>query len=269
MRLTDLVSVDNRFEKSINLLLDLNNEKKVADYIPTRSSIAILCEYLKETQQYSGSRATALIGPYEKGKSHLLLVALYLLSVKKTTVAEKLIERITAVEPDCKELLNNIVNSDAKFLPVILNVNAGSTLDQTMIRSLSLALRRENLNDVAPDSYFTMALEMIDHWKNEYPLAYELFGTTLIEYNSSIDEIEKGLSQFDIKALELFRTIYPKMTAGSSFNPIINEDALSVYRSVNRRLHEKYGYKGIYIVFDEFSKYIEGHSEAGFAEDMK
>lgn len=269
MRLTDLVSVDNRFEKSINLLLDLNNEKKVADYIPTRSSVAVLRNYLDETLHYTGARATALIGPYGKGKSHLLLVVLYLLSTQKTSIAKKLAKRIASVDPECKELLGNIINSKSKFLPVILNVNSGSNLDQTMIRSLSLALRREKLSDVAPDSYFTMATETIEQWKRDYPQTYEAFENILIDYNSNIPVIEKGLSQYDLDSLELFKMVYPKLTSGSSFNPVINEDALSVYRSVNRRLHDKYGYKGIFIVFDEFSKYIEGHSEVGFSEDMK
>ena len=42
MRLKDLVQIDNRFEKSVNLLLDLNDKKKVNAYILTRSSINLL-----------------------------------------------------------------------------------------------------------------------------------------------------------------------------------------------------------------------------------
>ena len=105
MKLTDLISIDNRFEKSINLLLDLNNEKKVKDYIPTRSSIRLLREYLYETVVYTGSRATALIGPYGKGKSHLLLVLMYLLSMGKTAVSKELIKRVAVIDPDMKSLL--------------------------------------------------------------------------------------------------------------------------------------------------------------------
>ena len=269
MKLTDLVSVDNRFEKSINLLLDLNNEKKVADYIPTRSSIAILRDYLSETISFTGSRATALIGPYGKGKSHLLLVALYLLSVGETETAKKLEERITAIDPEIKELLTNVISSGSRFLPVILNVNSAPSLEQAFTRSLSLALRRDDLNDIAPDSYYAMAIEKIEQWKGTYPDTYEMFCDMLLSNHTDVEAMEKGLSQFNDDSLELFKALYPKLTSGGSFNPMINEDALTVYRSVNRRIRERYGYKGIFIVFDEFSKYIEGHSETGFAEDMK
>ncbi len=66
-----------------------------------------------------------------------------------------------------------------------------------------------------------------------------------------------------------FKDVYPTLTSGSEFNPDIEEDALTVYRSVNKRLCATHGYDGIYVVFDEFSKYIEGHTAEGFSADMK
>lgn len=269
MKLTDLISIDNRFEKSINLLLDLNNEKKVKDYIPTRSSIRLLQEYLSETINYTGSRATALIGPYGKGKSHLLLVLLYILSMGKTSVTKALIKRITSIDSDCGGLLKSVLNDKAKFLPVILNVNSSTNLEQTMIKSLVQALNQEKLYDAMPDSYFSMAIKIIEQWKDQYPNTYVAFCNALEAHQEDVQSFVVGLGMFDQNKLEIFRKIYPNLTSGSTFNPLINEDSVAVYRAVNRRLHERYGYKGIFVVFDEFSKYIEGHAEEGFADDMK
>ena len=61
MRLSDLVQIDNRFEKSVNLLLDLNDKNKINAYIPTRSSINLLKSYLGEISGFSGGRANILI----------------------------------------------------------------------------------------------------------------------------------------------------------------------------------------------------------------
>ena len=59
MRLVDLVRIDHRFEKSVNLLLDLNDESKLKLYIPTRSSIKLLAEYLEEVAGvYEGPPST-------------------------------------------------------------------------------------------------------------------------------------------------------------------------------------------------------------------
>ena len=73
MRLVDLVRIDHRFEKSVNLLLDLNDESKLKLYIPTRSSIKLLTEYLEEVDTFSGKRANILIGPYGKVDFHVKL----------------------------------------------------------------------------------------------------------------------------------------------------------------------------------------------------
>ena len=55
MRLSDVVSVDSRFEQSVNLMLDLNNEKKIEGYIPTRSSVNILQTYINDILDTNGS----------------------------------------------------------------------------------------------------------------------------------------------------------------------------------------------------------------------
>ena len=80
MKLLELVKIDNRFEKSVNLTLDLYVQDKIDGYIPTRSSVNILDSYINEVRSFRGNRATGLIGPYGKGKSHLLLVLLSILS---------------------------------------------------------------------------------------------------------------------------------------------------------------------------------------------
>ena len=42
MKLLELIKIDNRFEKSVNLTLDLYVQDKIDGYIPTRSSVNIL-----------------------------------------------------------------------------------------------------------------------------------------------------------------------------------------------------------------------------------
>jgi len=70
-------------------------------------------------------------------------------------------------------------------------------------------------------------------------------------------------------ALKIFEACYPALTAGSVFAPLVQMDALRVYQEINHQLVENYGYAGMILVFDEFSKYIEGHEKENFARDMK
>ena len=80
--LSDFVGFNSEFRNAINLELNLNHREKLLSYIPTKSSVDILKRYLKAIQKNS-SHASMLIGPYGKGKSHLLLVLLAIVSLDR------------------------------------------------------------------------------------------------------------------------------------------------------------------------------------------
>lgn len=266
MRLTELVKIDNRFEKSVNLLLDLNSQDKIDGYIPTRSSVKILGEYIDEVKSYSGNRASVLIGPYGKGKSHLLLVLLTILAQScQQSALDKLLNRIELVNSDVSSDIREIMSNDGVFLPVIINAGTG-TLNQAFMKGLTYALERDGLSDVIPDNYYSEAIRMIENWKQNFPDTYKALDAHL---DTTVPEFINALERFNENSLEKFREVYPALTSGGVFNPVVDNEIISVYRSVNRVLCEKHGYAGIYIVFDEFSKYIEGHTVERFAEDMK
>lgn len=268
MKLLELIKIDNRFEKSVNLTLDLYVQDKIDGYIPTRSSVNVLDSYINEVRSFSGNRATVLIGPYGKGKSHLLLVLLSILSQTcQMSAINKLVQRISAVNPDAAAHINDVMENQGHFLPVLINAGGNSSLNQAFMRGLTSALTRDGLDDVIPDNYYTESVKMLQNWQQNFLDTYKAFQKKLGK--EKIDSFIKKLESYDEKALEFFRAVYPELTSGGVFNPLIDNEVISVYQSVNRILREKYGYAGIYIIFDEFSKYIEGHTVEGFADDMK
>ena len=106
--LRDIIQFNSNFKTAINLYLSLNKAEKVLGYIPTKSSVSFLGEYLKAVLE-NKEQATLLVGPYGKGKSHLLLVLLAVLSMKKTPESESAIN----------ELIDNLENGtvDLELLP--------------------------------------------------------------------------------------------------------------------------------------------------------
>ena len=208
MRLSDVVSVDSRFEQSVNLMLDLNNEKKIEGYIPTRSSVNILQTYINDILDTNGSRATTLIGPYGKGKSHLLLVLLSLLRREKSKSMSRLINRVRTVDEKIAEDMEQIQESFSPFLPVIL-FPGQENLSNTFMKALSKALREEGLKDLVPDEYFSEAIKTIKRWKQHYTVTYETFKELLME---PVETFIKKLEMYDEKAMLQFRKMYPALT---------------------------------------------------------
>ena len=95
-QLKDFIEIDKKFQNSINLQLDIDNRKKLNNYIPTRSSINILNGFLENVIN-NKEKANILIGPYGKGKSHLLLVLLAILKESEDKTTEKLLNKIEKI----------------------------------------------------------------------------------------------------------------------------------------------------------------------------
>lgn len=273
-QLKEIIQIDKRFQSSINIQLDLQDQQKWNSYIPTRSSVSVLYSYLTHIDK-ERDKANILIGPYGKGKSHLLLVLLALISAKETRDLEGLIHKIGQIDLETASLIQKIREEHRPFLPVLVSGTAGD-LQQAFLLGLAEALKREGLSEIAPGSYYTEAVRTIEIWEEEYPQTYQHLEELLEEKQLSgirnAEQLKQCIAQGGSnqeKAYQFFVKLYPKLTAGAKFNPIIEVETLKLYKDMNHILCEKYGYGGIYIIFDEFSKYIEGHGRENFARDMK
>lgn len=265
-QLKDFIEIDKKFQNSINLQLDIDNRKKLNSYIPTRSSINILNGFLENVIN-NKEKANILIGPYGKGKSHLLLVLLAILKESEDKTTEKLINKIEKISDKTADNVRLIHKEYKPFLPVIIS-GTDRDLNHGFVLGLMEALKKNDLMDIAPDSDYSKAVEVIENWKNKYKKVYKEFENILTGYETNIKDLLKSLKSMNHNGLEIFKKVYPELTAGSEFRPMVQDNAMTLYREVSLALKE-HGYGGIYIIFDEFSKYIEGHERETFAYDMK
>lgn len=271
--LKDIIKFNSSFKTAVNLYLSLNKPEKVLGYIPTKSSVNFLGDYLKAVLE-NKEQATLLVGPYGKGKSHLLLVLLATLSMERTAENNKvifeLIKNVSAVDEVGKTVSKYVksVWEKNRFLPVLITDTTGD-LNQAFLYALNDALKREGLLDLVPDTYYSIALDRIEDWKQNYPNTYAVFEREILKNGTSMSGLKASLRLYSKEALDLFSNIYPKVTAGSEFNPMAVSDVLPLYKSTSEKLVEDYGYSGIYIVFDEFSKFIESQNDISVGTNMK
>ena len=272
-KLSEYISFNMNFKTSINLYLNLNKPEKIMSYIPTKSSLVIMRDYLKSVLKNT-EQASLLIGPYGKGKSHLFLVVLAVLSMprneenyKVITYLQSLVDDGSDIGMEVRNLIGNIW-SENPMLPVLIQ-NIEGDLRQSFLYALNEALKRNGLDETFPDTYYSYAIKRIDEWNKDFHETYELFVSELVSRNLNIGDFEVELSTFSRDALDIFMNIYPNITSGSSFNPMVNEDVLPIYKSISDKLKEYHGYSGLYIVFDEFSKFLESQDENKVSSNMK
>ena len=151
---SDYIKINKNFQSSVNLELDLNSEKKINEYIPTRDICDVLKRYINAINSNNGERATTLVGPYGKGKSHLLLVLITLLNNYNTEDKKDIdnfLNKIKKVDSETYETIKNIREKKTKLMPIIINSNYGD-LNQAFLLALSEALERESLsNEYRPE----------------------------------------------------------------------------------------------------------------------
>lgn len=281
MRYADYIEVNENFQSSVNLEYDLNRMDKVQAFIPTEQSVQILEQYLRSVYYNTEgrSRATVLIGPYGRGKSHLMLQLLALTSMdvlqtdpERVPVAraamDEACDKIREANPEVGALAGQVVESQIRLLPVIVNCSGGD-VRQALLRALDHALNLAGLESLLPDTYFDAALSVLDTWEQSLPEAKAAFAQVLADEKQTIEQLQIGLKRYDQACYEQFCRSYPKVAAGMSFHPLSDADAVQIYTAVAHALSEKTAYCGVHIVFDEFSKFLEASADSSRRLEFK
>lgn len=249
--MSKMISVESSFQYSVNLDYDFGDDEKLKSFIPTRAALNLLEEILRSVNPQSSARARILIGAYGKGKSHILLMILSLLMKRDLSLFEKLLPKLEE-NPTLKRLVRNYYGGGNKILPVTIN-GSNISLSQAFLTALHRTLAKYDLLDVMPQTNYQAALNVLERWKKNFPDTFAAFKKLLDEpFQKFIGRLEN----FDVAAYETFERNYPALTAGSVFNPFLDFAPIEIYESVAKALRAK-GFSGLYVVFDEFSKFLE------------
>lgn len=261
---TEMISIEDGFQYSVNIAYDIHNEKKLSSFIPTASSEKLIEEILLSTKDNSTDRAHVLVGAYGKGKSHIVLSILSLLSGTPLTKFSKLQKKIKG--KNLERIIENYTQSKKRLLPVLIT-GTGSSISQNFLLALQRTLSENNLNNLMPDTNYKAAIKTIERWKKNYPLTFEKFKK---EINENSENFILRLKSFDENTYRKFEEVYPILTSGGNFNPFLGFDVTEIYESVIKSLKESNSsYSGIFVVYDEFSKYLESNISSATVNDTK
>ena len=259
-RYLDIVSINEQFKNSVNIEYDLNSYHKLSEYIPTDDICEVMQYFFNAAEVNKNNRANILVGPYGKGKSYLVLSLLQLFMLDKDD--ENVTVFLNKLKQVNSELYNQYIrikNSGLKLLPVIINSNY-THLAQALNVALKEALDTAGLNGVFPDTAFDVSLKVLAQW-NDDSTYKENVDQCLKKSGMNLKAIKNGLKEYDIQALKSFETLYNCVINGLEFNPLTNDDVVKNYQDISVKLKD-YGYSGLFVVFDEFSKFIDADNDS-------
>lgn len=260
----ELIEISKGFQTSINIAYDLNSDDKVRGFIPTMSSLDVIEDVLLSTVASSTQRARILIGAYGRGKSHIVLVLMSLLFKKDKVLFDALLKKMEANNPSLYEFAVEYLKSKQKILPIVVR-GSSTSLTQSFLSALQQALSEEGLSDLMPETHFKAAVNQIENWRDKYPDTYKKFAK---ELSKPVADFTLALGEFDVDAYDEFTTLYPMMTSGSTFNPFLGFEIPELYENITVKLKDK-GFDGIYVIYDEFSKYLESSIATATNSDIK
>ncbi|WP_409967441.1 hypothetical protein RFF05_12710 [Bengtsoniella intestinalis] len=264
MPLNDYIKVRQGFQTSVNIAYDLHNETKVKDFIPTASALEVMENILLSTHDSATARANILIGAYGRGKSHIVLTLLALLEHRNPDIFQALLDDMCRYKEDLYQYANEYIHSNKRLLPVVIQGSSAS-LSQSFLGAIQQALLSVDLGDIMPETHFLAAKNTIFRWKDEFPQTYNLFEASIDE---SISSFIDRLDAFDLNAYEQFEQLHPKLTSGSEFNPFLGFGVIELYEKVTDAICA-HGYDGLFVVYDEFSKYLESSIQKAPLNDIK
>lgn len=261
--MSKMITVASGFQYSVNIGYDLNNDDKLKNFIPTRSALELMEDILLSTNSSSNERARVLVGAYGKGKSHIVLTILAMLMKRDLELFKKAMPKIKENQR-LYQCVQNYYDSDKKILPVIIT-GSNTSLSQAFLLALHRTLSMNGLLNVMPETNYKAAVNVIEKWKKEFPDTYGKLKDTL---DKPVNKFVEELQNYNIQAYEKFEKIYPTLTAGSVFNPFIGFDVVDLYEEAVKGLKSK-GYTGIYVIYDEFSKFLEANITDASVSDTK
>ena len=259
-----LIDIAKGFQTSVNIAYDLNNEEKIRGFIPTMSSLDVIEDVLLSTSVTSTQRARILIGAYGRGKSHIILILMSLLFKKDKRLFSALLNKMQENNPPLYEFAMEYLSSKQRILPIVVRGNSTS-LTQSFLSALQQTLSEEGLADLMPETHFKAAVNQIKNWREKYPDAYKNLINIL---SKPVDDFILALEEYDVNAYEEFVQLYPNLTSGSTFNPFLGFDIVELYANITIKLKDK-GFSGVYVIYDEFSKYLESSIATATNSDVK
>lgn len=254
MQISQLISVSPGFQRAINVVYDLNNRDKMSGYIPTERSEGVLRHIFRAMAGRSNDGATMLVGTYGTGKSHLATVVGSLYSkILDSQAFFPIIEKIkdANVSTDFQQEL--LV--DMPFLVVPISCSPGEDLARSVLNGLRRSLADANLN-VHLQTDYSLALRIIEEWEEKYPETYVHLGSCLkTEEFKTADELRIALESLNETALSTFKSLYPALTSGASFDGYSGplHDVLEGLCIALKPL----GYRGLLLIIDEFNKVLD------------
>lgn len=256
--ISEIVSISPSYTSEVNIEMDFADEEmnanKVKGYIPTAPARQAIKEIVQGLNPGSSERVHLVTGMYGSGKSHFgLMLANLFGRPPDDQLLEPFMAKLRDKDPEAAKIVSrNRSAIQQPFLIVILRPTAvPGGFNYALLSALQTALKRAGI-DYQFKTQFSDAVGVLDHLatKDKSRLEQELQ-----KQQTDLQRLRANLKELKPEALDKFQAVYKAM-AYMPFHPEHFADPVQVYQEVVRYLRSSAGLAGIFIIADEFGRYL-------------
>ena len=256
MSYRDLILQEGEFTYSANIQFDIENDRKLAQFIPNGAMISLLKEFFIDMiRETPINHSRILYGSYGTGKSHFLTMLSQLLG--KTQLdgdgypifLKRVSDYDSALSNDIQNFVADRNRKPFLIVPIVFDFD---DFERCIYFSLQRALERAQIK-VDFKIFYTQAAQLLEKWessedsKERLNVSCEKHGVTLPELKDSLKYMKKNSEK-------VFQDIFSDITFGVNFI-YETENIVEVIEQANREIAD--AYSGIVFIFDEFGRYME------------
>ena len=235
------------------------NSNRLTGYVPIRAHreafLALVKSQLPDPS--NKDKVFMLTGSFGTGKSHLCLMLANYFSRKASSPEMQVFFENWAKRDQAGASQVRNMRGEGRYLVAICEYGEGKPFEDMLLSSIEEALKIEGAENVEFDTHYKGALRQIKEWEERREFG-GLSGTfnDFLHYldpenpETALDDLKKGLSSNNSKAMEIFHNVYEKTTL-QGFT--MRADSLNdVLRDLLHSQSFKQRYRGLVILADEF-----------------
>lgn len=253
------------FKSSINIKFDLGNADLITRYIPTPSHAEAMKGIINGFTA-DANRAHIIVGPYGTGKSLLANVIGSIVSKMASPYdIETLVGKFEQVDDQIASKIKIVSKLSKPYLPILLSGNEGR-FRHSILSGIIKKLKEKGIDVVLP-GLSTKIIKSVEVWEQQFPNTYREFCHQLKKDGRNPDDwIEEIKKQNEVE-IKYFSAIYPFLSAGANFDIDYDYSFLSQMEYLTAVLQDNN--LGIFVVYDEFARFLQGLNTARFNEAMQ
>jgi hypothetical protein len=254
------------FKSSVNIKFDIGNLEFIKRYIPTPSHAETMKGIIGGFIEENANRSHIIIGPYGTGKSLLANVIGSVVSkLISSNDVSTLVNKFEQVDEEIATKLKKASNLTISYAPVLLSGNEGR-FRQSILSNVLKKLRDKGIDIVLP-GLASKVIECLKVWEKSFPETYSNFCMQLELDGKQISKWTEEIKKQNEAEIKYFSGVYPQLTAGALFDIDYDHSFLSQMEYLTGVLQENN--LGIFIVYDEFARFLQGLSTSKINEAMQ